>query len=247
MKLKTVILEDEADNVFLLKHFLLKYCPDIEILTILENVNDAIDFINKHSPDLLILDIMLENGTAFDVLDKLTISDYQVVFTTAHDDFAIKAFKYNAIDYLLKPIQIDALLDAIERVRKRIVDESYYSRINALQKLHASSNTELIAIPTGDKIEFIKSKDILFIKSDGKYSEFHTINNSFIVSSRNLGEYESYLDSSIFFRCHNSFIVNLNFVKSIDKVNGFFFEMNKGIKIPISRRKKNELQQRFNL
>ncbi|WP_430405238.1 LytR/AlgR family response regulator transcription factor [Fluviicola sp.] len=247
MKLKTVILEDEADNGFLLKHFLIKYCPDIEILNVLENVNEAIDFINKHSPDLLILDIMLENGTAFDVLDKLTISNYQVVFTTAHDDFAIKAFKYNAIDYLLKPIQIDVLLDAIDRVRKRIVDDNYYSRIDALKKLHANNNTELIAIPTGDKIEFIKSKDILFIKSDGKYSEFHTINNSFIVSSRNLGEYESYLDSSIFFRCHNSFIVNLSFVKSIDKVNGFFFEINQGIKIPISRRKKNELQERFNL
>lgn len=242
-----VIIDDEINNVELLVHFVNQYCPQINIVGKAITKTEGIAIINQLKPQLLFLDIMLDEGTGFDLLEEVTHSKTKIIFVTAYDEFAIKAFKYNAVDYILKPIEIDELVTAVNKACSAI-ENNEFTELNQVQNLQKTvSNSQLpisiIAIPSTEKIDFIKVEDIIYIKSQGRYSIFNLVNNKQIVATKNLGEYETMLDSSTFFRIHNSYLINLTKVISINKAGGNYCVMENSEQLPIAKRRQEQLHR----
>lgn len=246
-KIKAIMVDDEVNNTDLLSHFLSKYCPVVDCIGIANTKQDGLDLINKREPELIFLDIMLDEGTGFDLLEGLNYSKYKVIFVTAFDDHAIKAFKYNALDYILKPIDIEQLILAVNKAFKEIENEVFTEKVQIQQTYKSITNNalpnHLIAIPSTNKIDFVKVENIIYLKSEGRYTIFHLIDKQQIVATKNLGEYESLLDASMFFRVHHSYIVNLTHVKSINKSDGNYCELPNNISIPIAKRRQDQLHK----
>lgn len=248
MKIKVLIIEDEQDNIDILVHFLEKYCDTVGEVEYALDIEEGISKFKSFEPDVLLLDIKLSQGTSFDFLELLGEINVPIIFVTAYDEFAIKAIKYSAVDYLLKPVRIADLREAIAKATTRISKETSAERLDILkQRMNgsSSSNDEFIAIPTVESIEFVRAEDILTIEADGKYSSFEILDADAVVSSRNLGEYEELLEPAGFFRVHHSYLVNLNQILRISKLDGLYCVMKNGKSIPVSRRKKEELMTRL--
>lgn len=249
-KVRTVIVDDEKENIDLLKYFLDKYCHDkIEIVGEALSKKGGIETINHLRPELLILDIQLDDGNAFELIENLTLERFKTIFVTAFDEFALKAFKYNVVDYILKPVQIDELVNAIDKVCDDLKDGVYTNsdHLDLLSKsIFSKSNLDFIVVPSMDKKKFVKLDDILYLKSDGGYTTFFLVHGSKIVSSKNIGLYEETIQEASFYRSHNSYIVNLKHVRNIDKAKGNYFEMSNGEFIPISKRKESQLKKHLN-
>ena len=243
--LKAILVEDEINNANLLKHFLTKYCPEIHLLDSCQNKEQAIQSINKWNPQLLFLDIILENETAFDLLQEIDYSNTHIVFITAFDEYALKAFRYNAADYLLKPIQIDELIAAVQRVLLRVKNNDLLnkSQMQDLSDSFHSQSQKFVTISNIDKVNFVKNEEIIYCQSSGRYTEFHLSDKRRLVASKSLGEYEMELDKGHFFRIHKSFIVNLNYNVNINKKAGNYCELSDGSSLPISRRRYDGLIQ----
>ncbi len=250
-KFTAVLVDDEPNNIELLTHFLKKYCPRVDVIGQADTKEDAIAIIPQLQPQLLFLDIVLDEGTGFDVLEAINAENIQVIFVTAFDEFAIKAFKYNAVDFVLKPIEIEDLIVAVSSASERLEKSQFIDQKRLSSLVEAISSEKLhqdfIAIPTIEKIEFIKTNTIVYCKSDGKYTEFNLTNGKMIVSSKNLGEYEQLLDDNVFFRIHNSYIVNLNFVQNINKAAGNYVELGNNVSLPIAKRRQESLHRFLNL
>ena len=201
-KISAIMVDDEVNNTELLSHFLKKYCPIVNCVAIANTKQDGLDLINQHKPSLIFLDIMLDKGTGFDLLEGLKYATYKVIFVTAFNEHAIKAFKYNAIDYILKPIDIEQLILAVNKAYKEIENDVYTEKLQIQQSYKSITNNELpnhlIAIPSTNKIDFVKVENIIYLKSEGRYTIFHLVDKKQIVATKNLGEYESILDASIF-------------------------------------------------
>ncbi|MBL6669611.1 MAG: response regulator [Flavobacteriaceae bacterium] len=196
-KIKTLIIEDEKNNADLLAHFLNKYCPTIEVIGIAYSKDEAILEIEKEQPDLLFLDIILDIDTAFDLLEEINYYLIQIIFVTAFDEYALRAFRYNAVDYLLKPLQIDDLVAAVNRVQERRENQEFFTQEqiqNLSQTIIGRSPLKFVAISNIDKVNFVKNEDILYCKSSGRYTEFYLTNKQRLVASKSLGEYEAALD-----------------------------------------------------
>ncbi|WP_136468554.1 LytR/AlgR family response regulator transcription factor [Flagellimonas onchidii] len=246
-KITTCIVDDELDSIELLQNHLNQYCGDIvDVVGTAFTQKKGIAIIEKLRPDLLFLDIMLDQETGFELLTKINLENLKIIFVTAHNNFAIKAFKFNAIDYLLKPIQIDELINAVNKAKKDIERENYTSfpQFEILAK-----NTELqpqvdfIAISTFDKISFMKLSNIIFIESDGAYTLFHLADGKKITSSKNLGEYYSILKDKSFFRIHHSYVINLRCMINVLKLSGYYCEMVNKQKLPVAKRRLGDLKK----
>ena len=243
--IKTIIVEDELNNAKLLEHFITKYCPEIELIDNFKTKKAAVRSIKKNKPQLLFLDIILEKQTAFDLLDEVDFSKFNIIFVTAFDQYALKAFQYNTADYLLKPIQIDELIAAVKRVKLRN-DKNEFThadQVNILSNSLTTANLKFITISNIDKVNFVKNEEILYCKSAGRYTEFYLTDKRKLVASKSLGEYEEQFDSKSFFRIHRSFIVNLNYIININKKAGNYCELTNGQSLPISRRRMENLIQ----
>ena len=243
--LKSLIIEDEVNNAELLKHFVSKYCPEIEIIGTCVNKAEALEAIPRLNPQLLFLDIVLEDDTAFDILKEIDFSEMHIIFITAFDEYALKAFRYNATDYLLKPLQIDELLKAVEHTLKREANREFLEK-NTLENIaqeYKKADTRLVTISNIDKVSFIKNEEISYCKSSGRYTEFYLKDKRKLLASKSLGEYERELNKTLFFRIHKSYIVNLNAVRQINKKAGNYCELEDGTSLPISRRRLDGLLQ----
>ena len=244
-QLKTLIIEDEINNAELLQHFLIKYCPEIEVIGTCVNKAEALEAIPRLNPQLLFLDIILEDETAFDILKEIDYREMHIVFVTAFDEYALKAFRFNAADYLLKPLQIDELVNAVKRILIREANREFLEK-NAIENMaqtFSQTNPKLVTISNIDKVSFIKNEEILFCKSSGRYTEFYLKNKRKLIASKSLGEYEQELDQNYFYRIHKSFIVNLNCIQQINKKAGNYCELEDGTSLPISRRRLDGLIQ----
>jgi two-component system, LytTR family, response regulator len=238
--MNAIIVDDEKNGVKVLKTLIKNYCPEIEVIANADNIEDAFKIIQSLQPDLVFLDIEMPNGNGFELLKKFDQINFQIIFTTAFDGYAIKAIKYHAIDYLLKPIDIDELKLAVESATKNQKEkpkENKYLKFVQEQKLQIANK---IAVPVKDGMLFIAINDIVRIESDGSYSTFHMCDLNKIVASKNLKEYEDILPINEFFRTHKSHLINLKYVKKYFRGNGHFVEMNDGSKVEIARRKKDE-------
>jgi len=245
-KITAVIIDDEISNIILLENYLNKYCPLVDLIGEANTISSAVTLINTKKPKLIFLDIMLDEGTGFDVLEEVTHKDSKVIFVSSHNEYAIKAFKYSAIDYVLKPIEIEDLILAVNKAYDDIDKEIYTNTVQldmVNKSLEVKEPLNFIAIPSIDKIEFIKIEDIIYLQSDGRYTVFFLKDGKKIVASRNLGEYENIIDKNLFFRIHNSYIVNLKHVVSINKRDGVYCEMINRISLPIAKRRQDSLNR----
>lgn len=236
--IKAIIIDDEEDARNMLRLMLKKY-SSIEIIGEAASVNEGVKLIEASDPMLVFLDIELTDGTGFDLLNHFSEAKFQIVFITAYDEFAIKAFKYNAIDYLLKPIIPLELEKVIQKVQKG-VQPIWVKQVDALLSTVKERNIEKILLGTSEGLNVVKLSEIIHIEAEGSYCKIFLINKERLVVSKNMKELETLLDAKTFFRTHQSHIVNLNFVKKILKEDGGLILLQDNSTIPISRRKKED-------
>jgi len=245
-KINSIVVDDEISNTTLLVQYLKKYCPLIDVVGVANTKADAIALINELKPKLIFLDIILDEGNGFEVLDEISHNKYKVIFITSHIEYAIKAFKFSAIDYILKPLKVKDLVVGVNSAIKDI-EKYFYTSNEQIETLNNSINDKtklnFIAVPSVDKIEFVKLEDLVYLQSDGRYTIFFLKDGSKMVASRNLGEYESIIDKTKFFRIHNSYIVNLRYVVSINKRDGSYCEMITRVSLPIAKRRQDSLNR----
>jgi two-component system LytT family response regulator len=245
MKLRTLIVDDEAPARENLKLLLIEHCPEIEVIGMADSVASAQKLIKELSPQVLFLDICMPSGTeGFDLLDSLPEKNFQVVFVTAFKDYAIKAFHANAIHYLLKPIDIDDLKAAVKKLvfnqeLFRNNNENLHSYIKSLENLTKSMNPALpsqrITINHAKGFKIVDPSDIMYLEGEGNYTKIHFSDGGQYTDTRSLGIYEDILDPKKFFRIHKSHIVNILCVKEFLNDDGSFAVMKNGTRIAISR------------
>lgn len=244
--LKSIIIDDELKGRETLRTMVTSYCEGIEVVATCQNVNEAIEAINTLKPDVVFLDVQMQGETGFDLLSKLDNINFEVIFTTAHSEYALRALKCSAIDYLLKPIDISDLQKAVAKVDKKRV-ANFAERVRQLlQNLKdTTSENYKLAIPTAEGLIFIRAKDILYCKASGNYTEIYMIDGKKHLVSRQLKEYEGILDHRDFFRIHHSFLINLNRIKSYVRGEGGYVIMSDDSTIDVSRRKKEAFMERI--
>jgi two-component system LytT family response regulator len=244
--INAIIISEQKETFLILKKFEEENSMIMKMIGDTNCVNEAAVLIKEKKPDVILLDIVLENNLFFEMLEQLEFSIPKLVFISAHKDYAIKAFKHDAIDFLLKPIDFNALIIAVYKVIKRRAMERAYQnqKINNINILNSANQTnDYVAVASLEKIELIPMAEIIFCKADGKYTVFMLSNGSSIMSSRNLGEYSTILDGSYFFRIHHSYIVNLRHVSKISKKDGYFCELSNGVILPVAKRRQDDFNK----
>lgn len=248
MSLKAIIVEDEKRSRETLKNLLEEFCIDVKVMETAASVEEAVAKIADLHPDVVFLDIELQTGSGFDVLSQLRDINFEVIFTTAFEQYAIKAVKFSSLDYLLKPIDLEELQKSIEKAKKKKNQEVYKKQLETLMLNLKQQHPKLnkICLSTADGFEFINTADILYCKAEGSYTTFTLNDNSKLLVSKHLKEYESLLVEQQFMRVHNSFLINLNEVKKFVKSDGGYIIMNNNDTVSISRAKKDEFLEQMN-
>jgi two-component system LytT family response regulator len=246
--IKTVIIEDEQKSREMLAGIIQKNCPQLQIVGLAKNVNDGVEVIKKENPDLVFLDISMPDGSGFDLLEKVQGHKFELIFATASDQHAIRAIKYSACDYLLKPIDIEELKTAVEKVAQKKNASPNMENLNFLiQQLKKTDDSfQKITLPTGNAYEIVNIKDIIRCEADGSYTTFFLTDKRKLMISAGLKHYEELLPESEFIRVHHHHLINMNHVVRFLKEDGGYAVMSDGTKIEISRRKKDTFMEKLN-
>ncbi len=242
--IRAILVDDEPKAIKSLKWELEQFCPEVEVVATYTNPLDAIIGIGKLRPECVFLDIEMPEMDGFQLLSKLDYHDFDLLITTAYDSYALKAFKEDAIGYLLKPIDTDDLRKAVKKVlkNKEKNDLGVQLRMMFGGMINAPS-TKKIALPMGGKVMFLNEEEILYCKADGNYTTVFKTDESSLLISKKIKDIEALLPENVFFRVHQSFVVNLECVKEYVKNEGHYLVLAGGATIPVSRSKKNELQE----
>jgi two-component system, LytTR family, response regulator len=241
MKISAVIIEDEKNSRELLKSIVTAECPEVELLGEAENIKSGLELVKVMKPQLLFLDISMPDGTGFDLLSQLGGQKLDIIFTTATDKFAVKAIKYSAVDYLLKPIDIDELKTAVKKITEKKNTVPNIENLNFLIN-HLKQQDELfqkITLPTGNAFEVVAVKDIVRCEAEGSYTYFYINNGKKFMVSASLKHYEDLLPDNDFVRVHHHHLINMNHVTRFLKQDGGYAIMSDGAQIEVSRRKKD--------
>lgn len=247
-KLRAIIIDDEPDCIQSLSRDLVEFCSHVEVVGLCEGAKDGIRTINIQKPDIVFLDIDMPLINGFELLELLPEINFAVIFTTAYDKYALQAFKISAVDYLLKPIDPDELVKAVDKVRTLQEHGTSSQQIDFLmQQIKDQENNAIhrIALPTSQGLDFIDLKDIQYCESDGAYSYVHYTDGSNLLISKPLKYLEDILCDFQFFRVHKSYIVNMDYVAKYHRGSGGLLTMKNGAKIRVSRSKKDELLNLF--
>lgn len=240
--LRTILVDDEPRGLTSMQKLLQLNCPDVNIVATSTSVDEAAEKIKNLHPDLIFLDIAMPVKNGFELLKELQEFPFEVIFVTAHNQFMIDAFHFSAIDYLLKPIDDDLLIDAVKRAKKRIVEKDGSKNIETflynVQQKHSHQNMKL-CLPSLKGFQVVELNDILYAESSGNYTNFHFSNKQLICSSKPMHEYEELLKDAGFVRIHKSFLVNLLHVKEYLRGEGGSVILSNGVAIEVSRRKKD--------
>jgi two-component system LytT family response regulator len=242
-KLKVCIVDDEKQGQIAVSSVVEKHFSTLDIVGFADSKVSAIKLIQDLQPDILILDVNLGDGTGFDVLKEFE-NPPKTIFVTAYDEFAIKAFKFNAVDYILKPFENQELVEALEKSIEILTVENYNFPEKELSKIE-DKKLDKIVIPSNKGFEVISFKDISYLKADNNYTTLFLTNNQRKVVSKTLKYFDELLDEFGFYRCHQSFLVQLNQIKSFLNENGGVLLMNNGHEIEVSRRKKEDLLKKI--
>ena len=243
--IKAVIVDDEPKAIQSLTWELSNFKDDIEVIKTFTSPEDAIDYLDASDLDCLFLDIQMPTMDGFQFLGKLSNKDFAVVITTAYNEFAIKALKHEAIDYLLKPIDSDDLEETIKKVKKHSSKKFNSNKIEeVLVNFNSKFNKKKITINTDGKLIFLDPDDILFVESDGNYSTIILENDPKIVITKKLKEMSEVLPENQFFRIHNSYIINLKKIKEFIKSEGYVV-MESNDRIPVARQRKSDFLEKL--
>lgn len=242
MKLKTILVEDEAISRDILRNYIAKYCPNITLLDEASNIQEAEELIKKHDLDLVFLDVEMPFGNAFDLLDKIEEKSFEVVFVTAYDHYAIEALNHQATYYLLKPISIDELIKAVAIVSE--IKEKELALENTVLKPKITTVNGKITIPSQEGFEVININEILFCKADDNYTELYFENTKKLVS-KTLKYFDDILKENSFVRVHKSYLVNVNEIVKYKKGKGGSIVLSNGKEIIVSSSKKANLLSYF--
>jgi two-component system LytT family response regulator len=243
LMLQIVIVEDEIRSREFLRDILLEHCKEIEIAGLAGDVAEAVKTIRELQPDLVFMDIELQTGTGFDVLEQIKDLQPTVIFTTAYDHYAIKAIKFSAVDYLLKPIDVEELKLAVSKIQEKASGDTQQQTLQMLMqnlKQLKGNNNPTITLSLADGYEFVPVREIIRLEAAGAYTNFFLKTNKKIMVSKNLKEYESMLTDHDFMRVHNSHIINLGEVKRMLKTDGGYAIMSDDARIVISPKKKED-------
>jgi two-component system LytT family response regulator len=245
IQINTLIINKNNDTLTLLEKFVEENFMIIKIIGDTTSIYEGINLIKSKRPEVVFLDIIFKDNSFFEMLDQLEFKIPKLVFISENERDAVKAFKYNAVDFILKPIEFNSIILAIYKVIKTIQMEHSFqdqktNNINILDTQNQSNG--YVAVASLDKIELIPMSEIIFCKADGKYTDFHLPDGKNIISSKNLGEYTTILDPNYFFRIHHSYFINLRHITKISKKDGYFCELTNGIILPVAKRR----QEGFN-
>ena len=241
-KLRAVIIDDQKDMREVNQKILQGNFPEIEIVGEADSVDSGVELLQKAQPDLVLLDIEIKGGTGFNVLQRVRPYNFMVIFITAFDEFAIKAIKFSAIDYILKPINETEFCAAIENAMSTFEQNRVALQVqNLLDQIEDKGKNRRIVLRTQESIFLVELDEILYCESDNSYTTFYLENDKTILVSKSIKEYEQMLTPYRFFRPHQRYIVNLNKVERIDKVDGGSIILKNKISIPISHRRKQAL------
>ena len=243
MNLRTIIVEDEQTSREILKNYLAKYCPTVDVLGEAKNIDEALVLIRNKELDLVFLDVEMPYGSGFDLLDKLGNTDFEVVFVTAYNQYAIEALNKHASYYLLKPISIDDLIKAIDYVTELKQKENELQ--NSILTPRSSPTNEKITIPTQDGFEVLEIKDIIYCKADDNYTELYLENGLKKLVSKTLKYFEDSLKENGFARIHKSYLVNVSNIASYKKGKGGTVFLSNGKELSVSASRKAEFLSYF--
>ncbi len=236
--IRVVIVDDEPATRNLLTQLFRDYFPDVNLVGEAEDVASGIKLLEKEKPDLLLLDIQMPDGSGFDLLNHFENPEFQLIFVTAYDKFALKAFDYNAIDYLLKPLEPQSLRRAIEKIRKNS-DRTLTPRLEGMMEVLETRQAQRIALSSAEGYAFYDLDEIVRLESSGGYTTFHIADGERTTVAKTLKDYEELLPEEMFFRVHQSHIVALKFVRKFLKADNGQALMTDGYKVPVARRKKD--------
>ncbi|HEX9509954.1 MAG TPA: LytTR family DNA-binding domain-containing protein [Puia sp.] len=248
MNIRSIIIDDEPNNIENLRAILAAWCEGIEVVSIAMNATDGIAAIKMHQPDLLFLDIQLAESSGFDVLRAFPRIDFEIIFITAYDQYGIQAIKFSALDYLLKPLDIEELKQAIEKAKNKIATKQKNSNIENLLEYLAAGKKEphKIALPTLQEIRYVKIEEIIRCEASDNYTRFFIQNGEQILVCKTLKEFAELLRPHNFIRTHQSHLVNIHFVKSFLKEDGGMLLMKDQAKIPIARQHREFVKEALN-
>lgn len=243
MKYTAIIIDDEESARRTLKLLLKKHFQNITVLGDYESVPDGVLGINKHQPDIVFLDIEMPRYNGFELLGFFKEISFDIIFITAYNQYALKAFEVSAVDYLLKPIDIKLFKKAVEKATERIGTTQMKEHLAALQRNTATSSFNRIALPVTEGLLFVEAGDIVLIEAGGAYCKIYTTTNEPILVSKPLSYFEDILSNrSNFYRCHRSYLVNIHFIKMFNRGENSV-KVDTGQSVPISRDKKNTFEE----
>lgn len=244
--ISAIIVDDEQKNISTLSHLLMDLCPNVQVQAIADNADDAGKLILSLKPQLVFLDVEMPYGTGFDLLRSLPDIDFEVIFVTAFNQYAIDAFRYAAVDYILKPIDSDLLVDAVGRAEEKIMNSISARNYELLLKNLEEQNTgnQKIILSEIGKQHVLPISEIMYCIADGSYTKVFTVNRTF-VSSKKLKEFELMLPATMFYRIHHGHLINMSYITNMQKANGNIVVMKDGKELEIAVRRKDDFMKAF--
>lgn len=246
--IRAIIIDDEKNAQRVLSLLVKANCPEIEVLTHCSSGTEGLEQIAKLKPDLIFLDIQMRDMSGFDMLEKMDEINFEIIFTTAFDQYALDAFKVSAVDYLMKPIDEIDLQKAVNKAKKHFENKRTNRQVSFLLdhlRNNAETSEKIIALPSQTGLEFIELEDIIYCQSDSNYTHFVFTSDKKMIVSKTLKDIEALLPRQSFFRVHNSYIVNLKYIRRYLKADGGYLIMSNDDKVKVSRAKKEGLLERF--
>ncbi len=238
--LKVVIIDDELNSREVIENTLLATSKNVEVVSFGDSVKSGLEAIQKHKPDIVLLDVQMPDGTGFDLLSSLGQINFKVIFITAHQEFALQAFKFSALDYILKPLDANDLTTAIKRAQETLEQNDIGMNIKILNNnlQNKTKDTKKLILKSSDQINAVNVKDIIRCESDGNYTKFVLNDGRKILVTKILKEYDEMLQPFGFFRVHQSHLINIDFFETYIKTDGGVVVMSDKSEIPLASRKK---------
>lgn len=245
--IRCILIDDETNALEMMEWLLKTYCPDVEILAMCNSSEAGVESIKRLHPDLVFLDIEMPNMNGFSMLEKFEKPAFDVIFCTAYDQFAIRAFKYSALDYLLKPVDPDDLKAAIARIQQKqtVPSKEQFELLLQSVRQQQKATPQRIALTTGDGMIFVPTSDIIYCEAESNYTSVVLAGGKKILVSRVLKDMDEVLSGPDFFRVHSSFLVNLNRIKKLVRGEGGYIIMDNDATVSISRSRRQEFMERF--
>jgi two-component system LytT family response regulator len=246
--IRAVIIDDEPQNADMLKKDVTNYCPSVEVISLCHSSKEGLLTIKKEKPDLIFLDIEMPWMNGFEMLELLDEINFSIIFTTAHGQFAAKAFRLSAVDYLLKPIDANDLKEAVKKAELKMTQQQGNIHIeNLLRNIRQPSAQQKIALPYKEGYEFVQVSHIIYCQAEGAYTKVFLDNKKHILVSKTLGDIEELLPPDLFIRIHHSTVVNLGFITHLVRSDGGYVKLQTGEQLVVSKSKKEKVMERLGL